>query len=49
MMFIKHYAPRGPIRGWELVGGWGVARLGVVGDVVYGGCQPRTEGIDKCK
>ena len=38
--------------GGELVGGGGgggVARLGVVGDVVYGGCQPRIEGIDKCK
>ena len=33
-----------------MVGSWsGVARLGVVGDVVYGGCQPRIEGIDKCK
>ena len=27
----------------------GVAGLGEVGDVVYGGCQPRIEGIDKCK
>ena len=27
--------------------GRGVARLGVVGDVVYGGCKPRIEGIDK--
>ena len=31
------------------IGGGGVARLGVVGVVVYGGCQPRIEGIDKCK
>ena len=32
------------------VGSWsGIARLGVVGDVVYGGCLPRIEGIDKCK
>ena len=29
-------------------GGW-VARLEVVGEVVYWGCQPRIEGIDKCK
>ena len=29
--------------------GGGVARFSVVGDVVYGGCQPRIEGIDKCK
>ena len=36
----------GPIRGWELVGG---SKVGVVVDVVYGGCQPRIEGIDKCK
>ena len=34
----------------RLVGrGVGVAKLGVVGDVVYGGFQPRIEGIDKCK
>ena len=33
---------RGPIRGWELVR---VARLGILGDVVYVGCQPRIEGI----
>ena len=25
-----------------------VARLGEVGDVGYGGCKPRIEGIDKC-
>ena len=32
------------------IGSWsGVSRLGVVVDVVYGGCQPRIEGIDKCK
>ena len=30
-------------------GGREVARLGAVGDVVYGGCQPRIEGIDKWK
>ena len=29
-------------------GGWLVARLGVVGDVGYGGCKPRIEGIVKC-
>ena len=27
--------------------GWG--RLGLVGDVGYGGCKPRIKGIDKCK
>ena len=27
-------------------GGWLVARLGVVGDVGYGGCKPRMEGIN---
>ena len=27
--------------------GWGVARLGEVGDVGYGGCKPRIGGIDK--
>ena len=26
-----------------------VARLGVGGDVGYGGCKPRIKGIDKCK
>ena len=26
-----------------------VARLGVGGDVGYGECKPRIEGIDKCK
>ena len=35
----------GLIRGW--VGE--VARLGVGGDVGYGGCKPRIKGIDKCK
>ena len=29
--------------------GGGAARFGVVGDMVYGGCQPRIECIDKCK
>ena len=35
----------GPIRGWELVGGG--SKIGVVGDVGYGGCKLRIEGIDK--
>ena len=26
-----------------------VARIGVGGDVGYGGCKPRIKGIDKCK
>ena len=26
-----------------------VARLGVGGDVGYGGCKPRIKGNDKCK
>ena len=30
------------------VGGWLVARLGVVGVVGYGGCKLRIEGIVKC-
>ena len=30
-----------------LVGGRGVARLGVVGNVEYRGCKPRIEGIVK--
>ena len=30
------------------VGGWLVARLGVVGDVGYRGCKQRIEGIVKC-
>ena len=38
---------RSGVGSWS--GGGGVARLGVVGDVVYEGCQPRIEGIDKCK
>ena len=38
----------GLIRGWQLVGGMG-SKVGVVGDVVFGGCQPKIEGIDKCK
>ena len=29
-------------------GGWLVARLGVVVDVGYGGCEPRIEGIVQC-
>ena len=29
-------------------GGWLVARLGVGGDVGYGGCEPRIEGIVQC-
>ena len=33
---------------WSGGGGWLVARLGVVGDVCYGGCKPRIEGIVKC-
>ena len=28
--------------------GWLVARLGVVGDVGYGGCKLRIEGIVEC-
>ena len=43
-------------RGWGGVegkggqggGGWLVARFGVGGDVGYGGCEPRTEGIVQC-
>ena len=37
-------------RGWGggAGGGWLVARLGVVGDVLYWGCKPRIEGIVKC-
>ena len=37
--------------GVGLVGGGGVdvkAMLGVGGDVVYGGCEPRIEGIVQC-
>ena len=30
-------------------GGGGGSNVGVVGDVVYGECQPRIEGFDKCK
>ena len=33
--------------GGRRVGDWLVARLGVVGDVGYGGCQLRIEGIVK--
>ena len=29
-------------------GGWLVAMLGVGGDVGYGGCEPRIEGIVQC-
>ena len=29
-------------------GGWLVARLGVGGDVGYGRCEPRIEGIVQC-
>ena len=29
-------------------GGWLVAKLGVGGDVGYGGCGPRIEGIVQC-
>ena len=29
-------------------GGWLVAMLGVGGDVWYGGCEPRLEGIVQC-
>ena len=51
MMFIN-IMPQGVQSGvgsWSGVGGGGgVARLGVVGDVAYWGCQPRIEGIDKC-
>ena len=35
--------------GWDGGGGgWLVAMLGVVGDVGYGGCKLRIEGIVKC-
>ena len=36
---------------WGLVegeGGWLVARLGVGGDVWYGGFEPRIEGVVQC-
>ena len=29
-------------------GGWLIAMLGVGGDVGYGGCEPRKEGIVQC-
>ena len=29
-------------------GGWLVAIFGVGGDVMYGGCEPRIEGIVQC-
>ena len=34
--------------GGGLEGGWLVVRLGVEGDVGYGGCDPRIEGIVQC-
>ena len=39
------------VEGWVGVGrggGWLGARLGVGGDVGYGGCEPRIEGIVQC-
>ena len=41
----------GGSRGWGVGrggGGWFVARLGIGGDVGYGGCGPRIEGIVQC-
>ena len=42
----KRGSSRG-VGGGRLVGGgsWLVVRLGVGGDVGYGGCEPRIEGI----
>ena len=34
--------------GWSGGGGWLVVRLGVGGDVGYGGCGPRIERIVQC-
>ena len=41
----RSYCENAQIRGWELVGG---SKDGVGGDVGYGECKPRIEGIDKC-
>ena len=36
----------GGFEGWG--GGWLAAMFGVEGDVGYGGCEPRIEGIVQC-
>ena len=41
----------GGVEGFGLIdreGGWLAAMLGLGGDVGYGGCEPRIEGIVQC-